>query len=94
MWQEIARRDRKYRSVKLSPGFLFICVILNMKAVNCFIYKEADSVKLRDKVEFELDQIFLLFAVLSVKGTMGCLSINFMKLFCSVFLKSFKPKET
>jgi len=28
--------------MKLSHGFLFICVILNVKAVNCFIYKEAN----------------------------------------------------
>lgn len=65
MRQETAKRDRKYRPMKLSPGFLFICVILNMKAVNCFISKAANSVKLRDKVEIELDQISLLITVLS-----------------------------
>lgn len=55
MWQETARRDRY---LKLSPSFLLICVILNVKVVNCFIYKETNC-----HIQIELDQISLLFAV-------------------------------
>lgn len=96
MRQETAKRDRKYRSMKLSPGFLFICVILNVKAVNCFISKAANSAKLRDKAEIELDQISLLITVVSgvlSKARLGCLSIYFMKLFCSVLKSLFQTKR-
>lgn len=59
------RSDKTYRPTELSPGFLFICVILNVKAVNCFIKKQT----LLYNVVIELDLLMLP----SVKRTVGCL---------------------
>lgn len=59
------RSDRTYRPTELSPGFLFIFMILNVKAVNCFIKKQTSL----NNVGIELDLLMLP----SVKRTVGCL---------------------